>query len=106
MTCTHTRMDRHMIYKWYGDRPQPQRHNQIATNAKRHTATNAQRHTATHAQRHTATPAQRHTATPAQRHTATHAQRHTATHAQRHRVGGTNSTSTYKQQYQRGTSNI
>ena len=26
MTCTHTRMDRHMIYKWYGDRPQPQRH--------------------------------------------------------------------------------
>ena len=69
MTCTHTRMDRHMIYKWiWGQTTATKTHNQIAT----------------HAQRHTATPAQR----------------DTAIHAQRHRVAGTNSTSTYKQQFQ------
>ena len=77
MTCTHKRMDRHMIYKSIWGQT---------------TATKTQDQIATHAQRNTATPAQR----------------HTAIHAQRHRVGGTNSTnstSTYQQQYQGGTSN-
>ena len=46
------------------------------------------------------------TATKTHNQIATHAQRHTATNAQRHRVAGTNSTSTYKQQYQCGTSNM